>query len=110
MRSQIRGKEIVVGARRAHGATGRNVQGDEKSIVQTIHHSGAIVEGGVLIAFAREQDAYALGFESDASRPGKVQNHIAFGKSGRTARAEIGAAMRRVEDYRKVGKFLGGRR
>ena len=86
------------------------MQGDEKSIVQAIHHGGAIVEAGVLIAFAREQDAYALSLESNASRSGKVQNHIAFGKSGRTARAKIGAAMGRVEDYRAVGKLLGDRR
>src|ERR1700735_3116987 len=106
----MNGKQVVVGARRTHRATGRDVEGDEKSIVQTVHHGGAVVEAGVLIAFAREQDAYALGFESDASGSGKVQNHIAFGKSGRTARAEIGAAMGRVEDHRAVGKLLGDRR
>ena len=74
------------------------MQRNKNRIVQAVGHYRAIVETGILVAFACKQYAKTLSFERDPSSSSEIQHDITFRQPGRASRTKVGAAMSRVED------------
>jgi hypothetical protein len=66
--------------------------------VNSVHERGSAIKGRILVALTGQQHPEAFGFKSDPGSSREIQDNIALGQTGSSARTKVGPPVGRIQN------------